>query len=165
MFDRIDPEFLQQVRDKTRILRKPYTGIIAGYHKLPYVLIGPDKENDRKSIEIRGKIHVSPKMILTLRPDHPTLGQLFENEIMNQGLTSRFFSFFYTSRYNNLQIQNEDLKVNRQEEPPEEKEHLVLDEMASREIIDTAVIGCPNIEFYPVSLECFILEILDREFR
>lgn len=165
MFDRTDPEFLQRIRGLTRILRKPYTGIISGYHKLPYVLIGPDKENAEKSVEIRGKIHVSPKLVFTMNPDHPTLGQIFEKEIMSEKLTGRLFSFLYSGKYGNMNIQNEDLKIRRQETHPQEHENTVLEEMLSREVIDTAVIGCPNIEFYPVSLERFILEILDREFK
>ena len=165
MFDRIDPEFLQSIRHNTRILRKPYTGIISGYHKLPYVLVGPDKESTDKSIEIRGRIHVSPKLVFTMNPEHPTLDQLFETEIMSEKLTGRLFSFLYTSRYRNVNVQNEDLKIQRQESPAREHEGAVLDQMMSSETIDTALIGCPDIEFYPVSLERFIQDILDREFK
>lgn len=165
MSERIDPVYLQHVRDTTRILRKPYTGIVSGYHKLPYILIGPETGNDKRSVEIRGKIHVSPRLILTANPDHPTLGQLFESEVMNQQLSARLFSFLYTNRYNNLKIQSDDLKVNRSEDAPADKESSVMDELLRREIVDTAVIGCPDIEYYPVSLERFIKEILDREFN
>jgi hypothetical protein len=164
-FDRIDPEFLQWVRHHTRILRKPYAGIISGYHRLPYVLVGPDRDSESKSIEIRGRIHVSPKLVFTVNPEHPTLGELFENEIMNEKLTGRLFSFLYTSRYRNMNVQHEDLRISRQESPAREREETVLDQMMSSETIDTALIGCPNIEFYPVSLERFIQEILDREFK
>ena len=38
-----DPEFLENISNATRILRKPYTGIVSGYHKLPYILIGRNK--------------------------------------------------------------------------------------------------------------------------
>ena len=41
----------------------------------------------------------------------------------------------------------------------------VLEELARREVIDTAVIASPDARFYPVSLDRFIREILDREFR
>jgi hypothetical protein len=40
-----------------------------------------------------------------------------------------------------------------------------LDELAQREIIDTGVILSPNVRFYPVSIDRFITEILDQEFR
>ena len=41
----------------------------------------------------------------------------------------------------------------------------MLDELAQREIIDTGVIVSPDARFYPVSLDRFIREILDQEFR
>jgi hypothetical protein len=34
-----------------------------------------------------------------------------------------------------------------------------------REVINTGVIRAPSIRFYPVSLDRFITEILDQEFR
>jgi hypothetical protein len=40
-----------------------------------------------------------------------------------------------------------------------------MDELAMREIINTGVIMAPNVRFYPVSLDRFITEILDQEFR
>src|SRR3989449_7920742 len=47
-----DQEFLRTVFDETRVVRTPLRGIIAGYHVLPYVLLGPP-EYDRKSKERR----------------------------------------------------------------------------------------------------------------
>ena len=41
----------------------------------------------------------------------------------------------------------------------------VLEELSRREIIDTGVIVSPDPRFYPVSLDRFIREILDQEFR
>jgi hypothetical protein len=41
----------------------------------------------------------------------------------------------------------------------------VLDELTQREIINTGVILSPDIRFYPVSVDRFIREILDQEFR
>ena len=40
-----------------------------------------------------------------------------------------------------------------------------LDELAQREVINTGLILAPNVRFYPVSLDRFITEILDQEFR
>jgi len=163
LFDRSDPEFLSHVRNATRILRKPYRGIVSGYHKLPYVLIGPDRASERRSIEIRGRIHVSPRLIFSPNPEHPTFRELFENEVMSEQLSGRIFSFLYTQRYSNLKIQHEDFTVNKSEDAPELREHQVMDEMLKQEIVDTAVIGCPNVEYYPISLERYIMEMLDRE--
>ena len=38
-----DPEFLKHLFETTEILRKPVAGIIAGYHVLPYILVGPQE--------------------------------------------------------------------------------------------------------------------------
>src|SRR5258708_263616 len=60
-----DQEFLRTVFDETRVVRTPLRGIIAGYHVLPYVLLGP-AEYDRtsKTVEVRGRIRVSPRLVL-----------------------------------------------------------------------------------------------------
>ena len=42
---------------------------------------------------------------------------------------------------------------------------VLLDELSRREVIDTGVIVSPDARFYPVSLDRFIREILDQEFR
>ena len=59
-----DPEFLKHLFESTEILRKPVAGIIAGYHVLPYILVGPQEEKPAASVEIRGKIKVSPRLVL-----------------------------------------------------------------------------------------------------
>ena len=59
-----DPEFLKHLFETTEILRKPVTGIIAGYHVLPYILVGPQEARPAASVEIRGKIKVSPRLVL-----------------------------------------------------------------------------------------------------
>ena len=41
----------------------------------------------------------------------------------------------------------------------------MLDELAQREVINTGVIVSPDVRFYPVSVDRFIREILDQEFR
>src|SRR6266403_2104074 len=97
--ERHDPEFLKHLFERTEILRKPITGIIAGYHVLPYILVGPQEEQPHRSVEIRGQIERA------------------------------------------------------------------MDELAMREVINTGVIMAPNVRFYPVSLDRFITEILDQEFR
>ena len=58
--DKHDPEFLKSVFDRTEILRKPMRGIVSGYHVLPYILVAPQEEHGQRSLEIRGKIRVSP---------------------------------------------------------------------------------------------------------
>src|SRR5207247_607389 len=55
-----DLEFLRHVFDETRVVRKPLTGIIAGYHVLPYILVGPEHEPPSRSVAVRGRITASP---------------------------------------------------------------------------------------------------------
>src|SRR5262249_61943806 len=63
--ERHDPEFLKHLFETTEILRKPISGIISGYHVLPYILVGPQEEQPHRSVEIRGKIKVSPRLVLS----------------------------------------------------------------------------------------------------
>jgi hypothetical protein len=40
----------REVFYNTRILRKPISGIISGYHQLSYILISPDDENPSRTV-------------------------------------------------------------------------------------------------------------------
>jgi len=81
---------------------------------------------------------------------------------MDRRLVARVFSFRYASR---VAVESEDLKIRRQERDAHGHLDRVLEELAQREIIDTGVIVSPDARFYPVSLDRFIREILDQEFR
>ena len=59
-----DPEFLKSVFDATRVVRKPLRGIITGYHVLPYILVGPEHDHPARSVEVRGRIKVSPRLVI-----------------------------------------------------------------------------------------------------
>ena len=61
-----DAEFLQHVFDETNVLRKPLRGIITGYHVLPYILVGAEHDRPGRSVEVRGRIKVSPRLVITL---------------------------------------------------------------------------------------------------
>jgi len=166
MFDRThDPELFKSIFDRTQVRRKPLRGIIAGYHILPYILVGPQEEQERRSVEIRGKIRVSPKLVLAPGRYGQTYGELFrESEVMDQALVARVFSFLYASRHQ-VTLEHEDLKVLRSDRDPEAQVNRALDELMRRETIDTGVILCPRVRFYPISIDRFINEILDEEFR
>ncbi len=158
-----DREFLQHVFDETRIVRKPLTGIIAGYHVLPYILVGPEPPRAGHAVEVRGRIRVSPRLVLRPSDLGPTYGEVFgETELMDRTLVTRVFSFRYAPR---LAIESEELTIRRHEHDPQRQLERVLDELARREQINTGVIVSPDARFYPVSLDRFIREILDLEFR
>jgi hypothetical protein len=160
-----DPERLRHLFETTRILRKPISGIIAGYHVLPYILVGPQEDRPARSIEIRGKIKVSPRLVLAPGRAGQTYGDLFKDaELMDQTLVARVFSFLYSAKHQ-VTLESEDLSIQRRELEPQSQVERALDELAQREIINTGVILAPDIRFYPVSLDRFIAEILDEEFR
>ena len=157
------PEFLQHVFEGTEVVRKPLAGIITGYHVLPYILVGPESEHPERSVEVRGKIRVSPRLVITPGRDGPSYGELFgETELMDRSLMLRVFSFRYASR---VSLASEDLRIRRQDRDTRGHIETVLEELAQREVINTGVILSPDVRFYPVSLDRFIREILDQEFR
>ena len=163
--ERQDPEFLKHLFDRTEILRKPMSGIITGYHVLPYILVGPQEDRPAHSVEIRGKIKVSPRLVLAPGRAGQTYGDLFKDtELMDQTLVARVFSFAYSSRHQ-VTLESEDLSIQRTDREPQAQVERALDELSQREVINTGVILAPNVRFYPVSLDRFITEILDQEFR
>ncbi len=160
-----DPEYLKRVFEETQILRRPISGIVTGYHVLPYVLVGPDETRGQRAVEIRGTIKVSPRLILTPRQLAQTYGQLFDDpDLMDRALVARAFSFLYARRQN-VALENENLRISRVDRPPMAQVERALDELALREVLDTGVIFSPDVKFYPVSIERFIGEILEREFQ
>ncbi|MFB3819817.1 MAG: hypothetical protein ACE147_19340, partial [Candidatus Methylomirabilales bacterium] len=166
MFDREpDAEYLRRVFEETRVLRRPIAGIVSGYHVLPYVLVGPEEARPQRAVEIRGRIKVSPRLILTPRHLGQTYGELFDDpELMNRALVGRVFSFLYAKRQN-VNVESEELRITRVERDPHAQVERALDELTMREVLDTGVIFSPDVAFYPVSIEKFITEILDREFH
>ena len=159
-----ESDHLRRIFEDTQVLRKPVTGIVTGYHVLPYVLVAPDEEQGQRSVEIRGKIRVSPRMILTPRHLGQTYEQLFDDpQLMDRTLFGRVFSFLYAGRQN-VQLESEDLRITRVDRDPRAQIERALDDLMRGEILDTGVILGPNVKFYPVSIERFISEILDREF-
>lgn len=158
-----DPERLRHIFEQTRVVRRPLVGIITGYHVLPYILVGGEEDHPGKSVEVRGRIKVSPRLVIAPGRDGPTYGELFgERELMHHALIARVFSFRYAPR---VSLESEELRIRRQDRDPEGHLERVLEELTQREVINTGVIVSPDARFYPVSLDRFIREILDDEFR
>src|SRR5207247_11462363 len=158
-----DTELLRHVFDETRVVRRPLSGIITGYHILPYIIVGPEAERPSRSVEVRGRIKVSPRLVIAPGRDGPTYGDLFgETELMDQRIVARVFSFKYAGR---VSLESDDLKILRQDRDAGSHVERVLEELSRREIIDTGLIVSPDARFSPVSPDRFIREILDQEFR
>jgi len=121
-----DQEFLRTVFDETRVVRTPLRGIISGYHVLPYVLVGPPEyERTSKTVEVRGRIRVSPRLVLG--GDAPTYGEMFgERELMDTRIVARVFSFRYAPR---VSLESEDLAIRRHEADPGTQLERVLEDL------------------------------------
>ena len=158
-----DAERLRHVFDETRVIRRPLSGIITGYHVLPYILVGPEHEQPSRSVEVRGRIKVSPRLVIGAGNAGPTYGEIFhESELMDRRLVARVFSFRYAPK---VALESEELKIRRHDRDSHGQLERVLEELTQREVINTGVIVSPDVRFYPVSVDRFIREILDAEFR
>lgn len=157
-------EKLQEIFSQTCILRKPITGIISGYHQLPYILIAPSEQDSSHTVEINGKINVSPKFIISPNALSETFGDVFDPETFDHAIEGRFFSFGYAQN-KNVKIQNEYFKITNYEDKPQEHLERVHDQLLQQEDTSTGLIFSPKFQYYPVSIDRFLSEILDREFR
>lgn len=166
-----NPEHIRSIYNRTELKRTPITGIVSGYHTLPFTIIGPNDEGEAPnrntgSLKLTGKISVSPKLVISVSPEDERFAEIFpENEpFMDRTLVSRVFSFSAGYR-KNLRIRNEHLSVESFPDPDKELLEKVMEEFVRGEIINTGVIWCPEPRFYPVSLERFIVAVLEREFK
>ena len=157
-------ETLREVYCKTDILRKPISGIVSGYHQLPYILIAPNDENPSQTIEINGQINVSPKFIISPHALQETFGEVFDPATFDQEIQGRLFSFAYLSN-KRFKVESEYFKLQNFDEKPDEHLNRVNDALMSQENTRTGLIFGPKFQYYPISVDKFISEIVDREFR
>ena len=157
-------EAMREVYHKTDILRKPISGIVSGYHRLPYILVAPDDDDESATVEISGRIDVSPRFVITPSMLGDTFGEVFDPETFEGELKGRLFSFAY-SRKKNFKLESEEFEVRNFEERPKEHVERVHDDLMRQENVTTALIFGPKFAYYPISLDRFLSEILDREFN
>lgn len=158
-----DPQ-LKKIFYTTKILKKPISGIVSGYHELPYILVAPDDGNPSHSIEINGKINVSPKFIISPSSINESFGEVFDPETFDNEIQGRLFSFAFSDK-KNIKVESEYFTVKNFEEKPNEHVDRVHDRLLMQENIKTGLILGPHFKYYPISIDRFINEILDREFR
>ena len=155
---------LQRIFYKTKIVKKPITGIVSGYHELPYIFISPDDEDSARTLEINGKINVSPKFIISSAMLSEKFGDVFDPETFDEDIQGRLFSFAYGGK-KNLKIESEYFQIKSYHEKPDEHISRVHDNLLMQENVRTGLIFGPQFKYYPVSLDRFINEIVDREFN
>lgn len=154
----------RQILREIAVLRRPYVGIVSGYHELGYRVLGPEVDRRAGSVQIAGRLFVSPKLIWTPAQLEKTFGELFqETELMDANLTGRVFAFPKVAS-GHLNIQSEHLRITRHEWSPEVLIEKVIDELIRLETTDTAVVRTPDIRFYPLAVQRFIHDILSEEF-
>jgi hypothetical protein len=155
---------MREIFDRTRILRRPTHGIISGYHELPYICLGMTGEMEDETLEVRGKIQVSPRFVL--RPQHlePQYREIFGEDNVDAELTGRVFGFM-GFRGRPVECKSAHLTVQRLHEHPEKVLDRVLDGLEREEDITTSVILTPSSRYYPVSIERFLATILEDEFN
>jgi len=163
MFDR-DSHLFREIFEETEILKKPTTGFLEGYHNLPYILLGREQEKERGVVEIRGRISVSPKFVVSPEYLGPTYGEMFEKDWLDEKIIGRIFAFPYLKK-KQVNFESEEFSITSLEKDMEAVVASVFDELERKEIINTGVVVTPNIHFYPISIEKLILKILDREFE
>lgn len=155
---------LREIFNATKVIRKPVTGIISDYHELPYILITPGRKGKSESLEVSGKIKVSPKFVLSASALQESFGEVFDPETFNSDIEGRLFSFAVSNK-RNLKVESEDFKVKESTINSDILLDKVHDRLMQKEDIKTALISGPEFDFYPISLDRFINEILSREFR
>lgn len=162
-----NPEKDRQIKDvfhRTNVVRKPISGIVSDYHELPYILVSPDDKDPRHSIKVNGTIKVSPRFVITPDMLGEAFGEVFDPSTFDKEIEARLFSFAY-SRRKNVKLENTDFGVATIEEPAREHVDRIHDDLLRQENMRTGLIFGPVFKYYPVSLDRFISEILDREFR
>ena len=145
-----------------KILKKPIHRIISGYHTLPYILIGTSVSESSKTTEVRGNIHVSPRMIIRAGELGQTYGEIFGEENVEPAIVARIFGFLYLKE-GTTKFTSEDLSIRELDVSLGEATERILDELARRECIDTGVIRSPDVGIYPVSIDKYIKDMLDKE--
>ena len=163
--ERHDPEFLKHIFDTTQVLRKPVSGIIAGYHVLPYILVGTAGE---PSVRLRRGARqdqgvAAPRARRPGAPGRPTaICSRTPTSWISPGRAGLLVRVLLAPPGHPRERGSE---IQRSDRDPETQIERALDELAQREVINTGVILAPDVRFYPVSLDRFITEILDQEFR
>jgi len=164
-------ESMRDVYDRTDIVRKPICGIVSGYHDLPYIMVAPAVEDGNRTVEVTGRICVSPKFVISMDSFSDTFGDVFDPETFDCAIEGRIFSFASGRGAEagpggrNVKVESRDFTMQRFDDSPGDYLERVSDLLMSREDTRTGLIFSPDFRYYPVSIDKFISEIVDREFR
>jgi len=160
----LDSDEMREIFERTQIVRRPTYGIVSGYHELPYICVGRALKEESRSVEVRGKIQVSPRFVI--RPTHyqPSYGEIFGEENVDRALLGRVFGFL-GFRGKPVDCKSEHIEVKHTPRSVDQLLSVALDELEHQEDITTGVIVTPDSRYYPISIERFITSVLEDEFR
>ena len=162
-------ESMREVYERTDILRKPICGIVSGYHDLPYIMVAPAVEDGNRTVEVTGRICVSPKFVISMDSLCETFGDIFDPDTFDDDIEGRIFSFASGrgagAGGRNVKVESKYFNLQRFDDRPGDYLERVADMLMSQEDTRTGLIFSPDFRYYPVSIDKFISEIMDREFR
>lgn len=160
----LDKRAMRDIYDRTIILRTPTYGIIKGYHELPYICVGDALEDASGSMRVRGRIHVSPQFIIKPQQYNSSYSDIFGDEDVDVEIAGRMFGFLgFPNRP--VECSSEFLELAHENISIDELINQCLDELERMEDITTGLILTPESKYYQVSIERFIAEIIEDEFR
>ncbi len=159
----LSPREMKEIYRRTVVIKRPTYGIVPGYHELPYICVGVSHDTADMSLCIEGKIHVSPRFIIT--PSHylPKYEDVFGSENVDEALQGRIFGFL-AFKDKPMQCSSEYLRVTSVAKSVDDLVASIQDDLARKEDIRTALIYTPDTRYYPISLERFIASVLEDEF-
>lgn len=155
---------MRELFDQTVVVRQPRFGIVSGYHELPYVCLGQSVEPGHSTMQVKGRVQVSPRFVI--RPPHfePSYEDIFGEDQVDSALVGRMFGVLgFQGRP--VECKSEYLELKHLDAPVDRVLNETLDLLERNEDITTGVIISPDARYYLVSVERFISSVLDDEFR
>jgi hypothetical protein len=160
----LDKRAMRDIYERTIILRTPTYGIIKGYHELPYICLGEALESSSGTMRVRGRIHVSPQFIIKPKQYSASYGDIFGEDEVDIAISGRMFGFLgFPQRP--VECSSEQLELSHESATLDEMVGKCMDELERMEDITTGLILTPESKYYQISIERFIAEIIEDEFR
>ena len=160
----LDKRAMRDIYDRTVILRTPTYGIVKGYHELPYICLGDALENAEGSMRVHGRIHVSPQFIIKPQHYQSSYSDIFGKDDVDVAIAGRMFGFLgFPNRP--VECSSEQLELFHVPDGIDELIGKCMDEFERAEDITTGLILAPESKYYQISIERFIAEIIEDEFR
>ncbi|HDP34444.1 MAG TPA: hypothetical protein ENN29_04975 [Candidatus Hydrogenedentes bacterium] len=160
----LDKRAMRDIYERTIILRTPTYGIIKGYHELPYICLGEALESASGSMRVRGRIHVSPQFIIKPKQYNSSYSDIFGEDEVDLAIAGRMFGFLGFPNHP-VECSSEQLELSHEPDTIDALIGKCMDAFERSEDITTGLILTPESKYYQISIERFIAEIIEDEFR